>query len=205
MAVATPEIYSIGHSNHTLDAFLARLAAHRIEVLVDTRTQPHSAYSPHFNQRELSAATVAQGMKYLFLGQELGGRPSGSEYYDADGRVLYYLRAESAEFLAGVARLERGLLDYRVALLCSEEDPHVCHRRLLVGRVLLERGVTLHHIRGDGRVETESPDAREKQTFFSFGKDTAWKSLRSVLPKKAPRSSSTDSANEESADWSTCD
>lgn len=203
-----PEIFTIGHSNHSLEAFLALLAGNRIDVLVDTRTQPHSAYSPHFNRAELTDAVTAAGVKYLFLGKELGGRPSGSEFYDDDGRVLYYRLAESELFLAGIARLEKGIQEFRVALLCSEEDPQVCHRQLLVGRVLSERGVTLRHIRGDGRVETQpptSPEGRRKQTFFSFGEDSSWKSLRSVLPKKTPKNSSSDSADTASAGWSTCD
>ncbi len=177
-------IYTIGHSNHSLEAFLALLNSQAIEVLVDTRTQPHSAYSPHFSRHELTAAVTQAGVKYMFLGKELGGRPSGGEFYDEDGRVLYYLLAESRLFLEGVARLEKGMQSYRVALMCSEEDPQVCHRQLLVGRVLSERGATIHHIRGDGRIETLQPEDaadRRKQMFFSFGEDTAWKSLRSVL------------------------
>lgn len=201
-------IYTIGHSNHSLEAFIDLLRGPAIDVVVDTRTSPYSAYSPHFSRRSLEEALAAAGFKYLFLGKELGGRPEGSEFYDEDGRVLYYQLAESPLFLEGVARLERGMSSYRIALLCSEEDPQVCHRQLLVGRVLSRRGVTLHHIRGDGRVEIVTPEAaaeRRTQTFFSFGEDTAWKSLRSVLPKKAPPSSSDDSAATESADWSTCD
>jgi len=208
MSAPRPEIFTIGHSNHALDAFLALLAAQRIDVLVDTRTQPHSAYSPQFNRAELTTAVASAGMKYLFLGKELGGRPTGSEFYGADGRVLYYRLAESELFLSGIARLERGIQEFRVALVCSEEDPQVCHRQLLVGRVLSERGVTLHHIRGDGRVETHLPPAahaRRKQTLFTFGEESEWKSLRSVLPRKTPKSSSSDSGDTASDDWSTCD
>lgn len=208
MNAPQPEIFTIGHSNHSLEAFLGLLASQQIDVLVDTRTQPHSAYSPHFNRAELTNAVTAEGMKYLFLGKELGGRPAGSEFYDGDGRVLYYRLAESELFLSGIARLEKGIQEFRVALVCSEEDPQVCHRQLLVGRVLSERGVTLHHIRGDGRVETQPPpavDARRKQTLFTFGEESEWKSLRSVLPRKTPRSSSNDSDDTASENWSTCD
>lgn len=204
----TRSIYTIGHSNHSLEAFLELLKGHSIDVVVDTRTQPYSAYSPHFTRRPLEDALAAAGFKYLFLGKELGGRPEGSEFYDDDGRVLYFQLAESPLFLAGVARLENGMAKYRIALLCSEEDPQVCHRQLLVGRVLSRRGVVIHHIRGDGRIETITPEVaaeRRSQTFFSFGEDNAWKSLRSVLPRKAPPSSSSDSADTEFENWSTCD
>jgi uncharacterized protein (DUF488 family) len=52
--------------------------------------------------------------------------------------------------------LRRGAERYRVAIMCSEEDPTHCHRRLLVAKVLLEEGLTIGHIRGDGRCERES-------------------------------------------------
>jgi len=181
-----------------LEAFLELLKGPSIDVVVDTRTQPYSAYSPHFTRRPLEDALTATGFKYLFLGKELGGRPEGNEFYDDDGRVLYYQLAETSLFLDGIARLENGMANYRIALLCSEEDPQVCHRQLLVGRVLSRRGVVIHHIRGDERIETITPEAaaaKRAQTFFSFGEDNTWKSLRSVLPKKAPPSSSNDSAD----------
>jgi uncharacterized protein (DUF488 family) len=94
-------------------------------------------------------------MKYVFLGKELGGRPEGSEFYDEGGGVLYDRLAESALFLEGIDRLMEGVKGYRVAIMCGEEDPVKCHRRVLVGRVLEERGVRVKHIRGDGRVEDD--------------------------------------------------
>jgi len=153
-------IYTIGHSNHTLDAFLDLLRLHRIEVLIDTRSVPYSRFAPQFNRDALKAAVLGQGMRYGFYGKELGGRPEGDEFYDAQGHVLYSEVAQSPPFQDGLARLIQGAQQYRVALLCSEEDPNVCHRRLLITRVLDGLGVEVAHIRGDGRLESE----RELQT-----------------------------------------
>ena len=85
-----------------------------------------------------------------------------------------------------------------MALLCAEENPSVCHRRLLIARVLAERGVPVSHIRGDGRVETEEQKAAEdaaaredaQLSLFEHAKVPEWKSIPSVLPKRQPNASS---------------
>lgn len=149
-------VYTVGHSNHPVDAFVGLLRSHGIEALVDVRTHPYSRFATQFNREPLKGALIEAGIRYLYLGGELGGRPTGSEYHDAEGRVLYDRLAVSPAFLDGIRRVEVGMTQFRLALMCSEEDPNVCHRRLLIARVLVERGVEVAHIRGDGRVESES-------------------------------------------------
>lgn len=192
-----PLIFSIGHSNHNLEDFLELLGQHRIEVLVDVRSAPYSKYTVQFNGPALKTAVVAAGLKYLFLGKELGGRPAEPQFYDATGRVLYGQVAHSPLFLAGLARLEKGLATYRVAMMCSEEEPTNCHRRLLVGRVLAERGIQVQHIRGNGSLLSEDElarqDAADPQQLSLFPDEEeahTWKSIRSVSPKKVPPPSS---------------
>jgi len=149
-------VYTIGHSSHSFETFAGLLAGHGIEVVVDTRSLPYSKFAPQFAREVLQRDLAALGLKYLFLGKELGGRPRGDDFYDATGRVLYGKRKNDAKFLAGIERVERGMARFRVALMCGEEDPTHCHRRLLVGQMLTERGHELLHIRADGRFETES-------------------------------------------------
>jgi len=182
----------IGHSNHALETFLGLLKQHRIEVLVDARSRPYSNFAPHFDAGSLEEMLTRAGIRYLFLGRELGGRPNGEEFYDAEGHVLYWRVAESALFLEGIRRLETGVTKYRVALLCSEEDPSACHRRLLVGRVLATRGVLLDHIRGDGRIQTEAELQAEEERRRTDGQieffekppqEKAWRSIQSVLQR----------------------
>jgi len=83
---------------------------------------------------------------------QLGGRPDGSEFYDRDEHVLYDKVAATDQFAQGIRRIEDGMKKYRVSMLCSEEDPAVCHRALLVGRVLRGRGARVEHIRGNERI-----------------------------------------------------
>lgn len=176
------------------------LKAHDIEVLVDVRSAPYSKFVPHFNGDALKPAVVRAGIKYLYLGRELGGRPRETRFYDSEGHVRYDRIAESPEFHEGIERLLRGIREHRVAIMCNEEDPHECHRRLLVGRVLTERGVAVLHIRGDGRVQPEAELAEadrkdalaEVQQEFAFvaREKPEWKSTRSVSPGGPPKRSS---------------
>lgn len=194
-------VFTVGHSNHALETFLGLLLQHNIEVLVDTRSRPSSRFVPHFNCDALRPAIEQSGARFVFLGQELGGRPDGAEFYDAEGHVRYDKVAETAEFLNGVAKVERGASQHRIALMCSEENPAICHRRLLVGRVLGERGTQVVHIRGDGRLQTEAEltaeeaaseadDGGQQSLFEDEEEPEAWRSIQSVSRKKRPGSSS---------------
>jgi uncharacterized protein (DUF488 family) len=193
---AAPCLFTVGHSNHALEVFVALLKRHEIQVLADIRSSPYSRYVTHFDREVLEDAVKQAGVNYLYLGKELGGRPDGAEFYDAEGHVLYYRLAEAPLFLDGIKRLEAGVRRYRVAVMCSEENPCVCHRHLLVGRVISRRGVAIEHIRGDGALV---PNAALQEagfvqpTLFDPPEETTWKSLRSVLPKKTPSSSSASS------------
>ena len=186
-------IFTIGHSNHTMEVFLRLLKANQVETIVDTRSNPRSKYVSWFDAAALQRTLEAAGFRYIYMGRELGGRPEGAQFYDSDGRVLYGKVAEADFFQKGLERLETGM-----ALLCAEENPSVCHRRLLIARVLAERGIAISHIRGDGRVETEAQKAAEdaaaqqdaQLSLFEHAKVPEWKSIPSVLPKKQPSASS---------------
>jgi uncharacterized protein (DUF488 family) len=157
------DIFTIGHSNHELGKFIELLKASKIEVLVDIRSNPYSRYASQFNKDSLTTAIQASGIRYLFIGKELGGRPKDREFYDSEGQILYPLLSESPLFLEGIERLINGMKTYRVALMCSEENPANCHRYLLVGRVLEDRGVMVFHIRGNGNIQSKDDISQENE------------------------------------------
>lgn len=175
-----------------MDEFLALLHEHGIQVLVDVRSAPYSRWVPHFNKRELQEAIESEGLRYLYLGQPLGGRPDNPQHLDNEGRALYYKMAHTPEFRKGIERLLTGMRDFRVALMCSEENPDVCHRNLLVGRVLREdHAVNVRHIRGDGSVLDSVDQPKQRSIFEEVSEeDTSWKSLQSVSPESRRNSSS---------------
>jgi len=192
-----PRLFTIGHSNVALQDFLDLLGKHQIEAIADVRSVPRSRYVPHFDAERLREALARCAISYVPLGRELGGRPEGEEFYDEQGHVLYGRLAVSSVFHRGIDRVLNGTKSYRVALLCSEEDPSSCHRHLLIGRVLSECGVTLLHIRGDGRIEAETDlaaldtgDGRQAALFDGGAEERQWRSTRSVLRGRAPLSSS---------------
>ena len=200
-------VFTIGHSNLAMETFRGLLLRHGIEVVADVRSSPYSQYASHFNRETLSAAITGAGIEYCFLGDALGGRPPGDDFYDGQGRVLYDRVAASSAFRQGIDRLVRMARNRRTALLCSEEDPTDCHRRRLIGRVLLERQVPVIHIRGDGRAETEEDVAREERmrqtggqlSLFEVEEADSWRSTRSVSRARPLPSSSGPSSGPESA------
>jgi len=151
----TPSLLTIGHSRHSLDKLLGLLAQHRVELLVDVRSQPVSRFSPHLGRRALEPALGAAGFRYLFLGDLLGGRPKPRECYGPDGAVDYDLLEQQPFYQRGIERLLTELASARAAIICAEEDPARCHRRLLVARTLVRRGVEVRHIRGTGALSLE--------------------------------------------------
>ncbi len=158
--------WTIGHSNHTAERLLDLLREHGITAVADVRTSPYSAYSSQFNRDQLQRLLETADIGYVFLGLELGGRPNDLAMYDAEDHVRYDLVAASEIFASGLERLLRGISAYRVAILCGEEDAISCHRRRLVGRVLVERGIALEHIRGDGSVTPEAEMAGREVSEF---------------------------------------
>lgn len=167
-------IWTIGHSNHDLPTLVDLLRGERIDVVADVRSQPYSRFNPHFNREPLQSFLTETNLSYVFLGEQLGGRPSDGELFDAAGHVLYGEVAKTSRFLKGIDRLLEGSARYRVALMCAEENPSNCHRRLLVSRALVERGSSVIHIRGNGatisEAELEAELARSVQPSL-FGED----------------------------------
>jgi uncharacterized protein (DUF488 family) len=190
-------IWTIGHSTHSQEDFIDLLVRREIGGVIDVRSSPYSRYASQFNREILRPALQGRAIQYLFLGDLLGGRVEDERFYDQWGHVMYGRVAESPGFREGIERLLAVAGQLRMALLCGEEDPTNCHRRLLVGRVLAERGVQIAHLRGDGRVQTEAEVAaaenfsktKGQRSLFDFEEPGEWKSTQSVLPRKTPKSS----------------
>lgn len=148
-------IFTVGHSNQTMERFISLLKKHHIDVIVDVRSHPFSKYSTQFDHDAIKPELEKAGLKYLYLGKELGGMPRDEKYKTSDGHADYVKLAKSQPFQSGITRLLNGNLKFRVALMCGEENPSSCHRRHLIGTALLAHGIELKHIRGDGRLDLE--------------------------------------------------
>lgn len=150
-----PAVYTIGHSNHSLDHFLALLQGAGVEMVADIRSTPASRRQPQYNKAQLAQALHAAGLSYLWLGRELGGRPSDPTLF-TDGIADFERMAETKSFREGIARV-RGEADWlRLALMCSEKNPLDCHRCLLVGRVLSAESIEVRHVLADGQIISQT-------------------------------------------------
>lgn len=188
---ASPVVWTIGHSNHEFGHFVGLLEQEDIGFVVDVRSYPYSKHAPQFNREELQACLRSAGIGYLFLGEELGGRPARDEHYDSDGHALYGAMAREPQFGVAIERLLDGARNHRIALVCSEGDPRHCHRRLLVGKVLTDRGAELRHIQRNGEVLVERSVELGSTPPTLFGKDEPeWRSTQSVSRRRRLSTSS---------------
>lgn len=147
------EIFTVGHSTQSSERFVSLLHKHGITAIADVRSAPYSRHNPQFNREELRATLKAEGIKYVFLGKELGAR-SDDECCYVDDKVSYKLLARTELFQAGITRVIEGAAQYRIALMCAEKDPLDCHRTILVARELVSRGGKVTHVLSDGALES---------------------------------------------------
>lgn len=148
------EIFTIGHSRHTWELFLSLLKEHEIALVVDVRSNPISRFAPFANIRVLPDKLQSEGIKHLFMGDALGGKPNDPQFYDDQGKPDYANMGSQNAFREGIIQLIAAAEGRKTVLMCAEEDPRKCHRRLLLEPALKNHGVMLHHIRKDGSLQT---------------------------------------------------
>ena len=147
-------LYTIGHSNRTLEQFLKLLKLNSVSAVADVRSKPYSQRNPQFNMSELKNSLRAVGVRYAFLGDELGARRIEPECYQ-DGQARYDLISQLPAFRSGLDRLRKGLQSYSIVLMCAEKDPLTCHRTILVCRHL-RADFNISHIVDESVTETQS-------------------------------------------------
>ncbi len=149
-----PILFTIGHSNHSIDEFVRLLLEHQVTAVADVRSQPNSRRLEQFNRSRLDAELEIAGIRYVFLGEELGARRTETECYEGD-RADYRRIATLPKFRAGLDRLRQSAAEHRVALMCAEKEPLDCHRTVLVCRELRNE-FHIVHILADGTTEEHS-------------------------------------------------
>jgi uncharacterized protein (DUF488 family) len=146
----TLPVYTVGYGSRTFDDLLEVLEARAIACLVDIRSAPYSRFRPEFSKAALEAALRERGIRYVFLGDHLGGRPDSPDCY-VDGRVDYDRVAEKEFYRKGIERIRRAHAQgMRLVLMCSEGKPEECHRSKLVGTTLTREGIPLAHLDEEG-------------------------------------------------------
>jgi uncharacterized protein (DUF488 family) len=140
---AKPEIWTIGHSNRSIEDFVELLKAHGVEAIADVRSIPASRHNPQFAQKQLEKYLKKRGIGCEWF-EDLGGRRHAKKdsknlgWHNASFRG-YADYMQRPEFAAGLERLEHYTRGRRVALMCAEAVPWRCHRSM-IGDALLARG-----------------------------------------------------------------
>lgn len=146
------QLYSIGHGNRSSGELIGLLLKYGIDYLVDVRSFPYSRYNSQFRRHELEFALSEKGIRYIFMGHLLGGRPKDESCY-VNGKVDYGIVSGKDFFLQGIGRLKKAYaLEASVAIMCSESKPTQCHRYHLIGKFLEQQGVFLTHIDEKGDI-----------------------------------------------------
>lgn len=149
-------IYTIGYGTRAIDDFIELLEAHEIEYLIDVRSRPYSRYNPDFSKQTLEAHLQERNIRYVFMGDTLGGQPDDESCY-LDGRVQYDEVRKRSFYQEGVDRLQSAWQQsLRVALMCSEAKPEMCHRSKLIGATLSELGIDVNHIDEQGKLISQA-------------------------------------------------
>jgi uncharacterized protein (DUF488 family) len=152
----SPTLHTIGYGARTLDELVTALKARRIEYLLDVRSSPYSKFRPEFSKEALDAALKARGIRYVFIGDTLGGQPRNPECY-TDGKVDYDKVRQQPFFQTGLERLRKAHAQgLRAAIMCSEGRPEQCHRSKMIGEALAAAGIPIVHIDEEGQLLTQT-------------------------------------------------
>lgn len=167
----TVPIYTIGYGSRELADFIEVLGQYQIAYLIDVRSAPYSRYKPEYSKEALTRALQAEGIRYLFLGDALGGRPDDPTCY-VDGKVDYDKVKLRPVYRQGIERIQAAFRQQqRVVMMCSEGKPEQCHRSKLIGVSLDALGIPLVHIgeMGEPRSQVDVMEAVTGAQLSLFG------------------------------------
>lgn len=133
-------IWTIGHSNRSIETFLQLLGEYGIQVLVDVRSFPTSKIE-HFKREQMEKWLPQHGIEYVWVGKELGGYRQGG----------YKRHMRTKLFREGINRLLEIAKVKPTCIMCMEVKPKYCHRRFISAH-LERKGVKVIHIIEKGQM-----------------------------------------------------
>lgn len=146
-------IFTIGHSNRSIEQFIAALKSFGVTMLADIRSVPASGFCPQFNKADLQHSLKEAGIGYIHLPQLGGKRPGGFKSY-----------METKDFYVAVHALTQVALKHQLAYMCAEADWKQCHRSLISG-FLFRAGWQVEHIADVARSEPHMVVMRQGNLF----------------------------------------
>ncbi len=150
-------LFTIGHTNHSHEAFLNLLRANKITYLLDVRSTPFSQFTSQFNKNVIADFLKKNGVNYSHMGNFFGARPMDKSLYTEQGYLDFEKARGSNCFKKGLENVILGLnKGYNIALMCTEKDPFDCHRAIMVARGFELNGVEVSHILPNGKIITQA-------------------------------------------------
>ena len=150
------EIYTIGHSNYTVERLIDMLRHYNINCVVDIRGTPYSKYNIQFDKDTIKHTLTKAGFVYIYMGKELAAKRIRKNSYNNEGYSNFEEVIKEEEFKRGVERLKNGCeKGYKIILLGAMQDPIRCHRSILVGRELVKNDFDVKHILDDYSIVTQ--------------------------------------------------
>ncbi|WP_302570027.1 DUF488 family protein [uncultured Clostridium sp.] len=150
------EIYTIGHSNYTMERLIDMLEYYNINCVVDIRGTPYSKYNIQFDKEIIRYTLTNAGFVYIYMGKELAAKRIRKNSYNNEGYSNFEEVIKEEEFKRGVERLKNGCeKGYKIILLGAMQDPIRCHRSILVGRELVKNDFDVKHILDDYSIVTQ--------------------------------------------------
>ncbi|MCX6692563.1 MAG: DUF488 domain-containing protein [Methanoregula sp.] len=163
----TRTCFTIGHGNYPIDLFIDNVRSARIDTIIDVRSSPYSRFNPQFNRENLEKLLKESAIGYLFMGDKIGGRYSNPNLLFPDGTVNYRKVQDVEKFQVGINELLSIISSgKKIALMCAEKEPERCHRFALISPVLQSMGISVVHIRPEGKLQAN--EELEQELVDSF-------------------------------------
>ena len=154
-------VFTIGYSGFQINDFIKTLKNNGISLVIDVRSLPYSHYHADYNKENLSKILPDNGIYYRNYILEFGARQENRGYYP-NGYLDFDMFSKSEVFLTGIEKLKKSMeQDYTFALMCSEKDPLMCHRTILVSRVFYNFGYNIIHLLPNDKTITQK-DVEER-------------------------------------------
>ena len=159
-------LYTVGHSNRTLEQLIAILKAHNIDMIADVRGgRAGSRTFPHFNKENLMISLPTVGIQYKHF-PDLGGRRSVNKTIDPEINKEWRVPAfknfadyayTSSAFDIALSDLISDGANTRVAYMCSEAVPWRCHRSLITDYLVMLHHIEITHLLGEKQTMVGKP------------------------------------------------
>ena len=148
-------IFTIGYGMRAIDQFIQLLKQYQITYLIDVRSKPYSKFNPEYSKGSLEGHIQQEGLKYVYMGDTLGGQPNDRSVYTQDEKVDYRLLRQKDYYQRGVLRLRTAWgQQLSIAIMCSEAKPENCHRSRLIAETLFAEGIDVMHIDENGELRS---------------------------------------------------